>query len=89
MLEQMFKDYLKMKQAEDSTEKLEPCKEFNDLLAIYEQSEKDLKKREEYELRALQVNMKDYIEALQEREEMTNKLKSLRSKLNKDEKEAE
>lgn len=89
MLEQVFRDYLKMKNQEESQEKLEPSKELYELLAIYEESEKDLKKREEYELKALQTNMKDYIEALQEREEMTNKLKSLRSKLNKDEKEAE
>lgn len=81
MLEQVFRDYLKMKNQEESQEKLEPSKELYELLAIYEESEKDLKKREEYELKALQTNMKDYIEALREREEMTNKFKSLKSKL--------
>jgi predicted membrane chloride channel (bestrophin family) len=93
MLEQLFRDYLKAQQAKESTEKIEPCKELNDLVTIYEESEKDLKKREEYELRALQTNMKDYVEALNERQEMTNKLKSLKHKLenakNKDEEAAE
>lgn len=90
MLEQLFKEYLQMKKREEEdTESLVPCKEMNELLKIYEKSEGDLKRREEFELRALQRNMRDYMEAFGEREEVTNKLQSLKRKLDASKKDPE